>query len=298
MINCFIGYLETGSIESQTRSQILWLQEEEPFIEVNLGFVETYRDPQGSRAEFEGYVAVVNQTVSKQFRPLRERAEYCLSLLPWPKEFHAEKIQCPTFSCFEVQFLAFSRVRPQNFEDVRMVPALFSFGLRSSDHSFQTTFLYENDAQAFQKMGREESVVQIAFHELLGHGSGKLFRRNRDGGFNFRTARLVIRSQVNQFYLRASRGHGSHRLYRPGGGGPNVHQLVNDDLRCCNCAISSFRSSERDSWPLKHIPKILVLGTSTRAGFDKELGLRLIEKYSHQGQQGDVQSELRNRADV
>ncbi|KAL2611644.1 hypothetical protein R1flu_023336 [Riccia fluitans] len=64
MINCFIDYLETGSIESHKRSQILWLQEEEPFIEVNLGFVEAYRDPQGSRAEFEGYVPVVNQAIT------------------------------------------------------------------------------------------------------------------------------------------------------------------------------------------------------------------------------------------
>ncbi|KAL2609542.1 hypothetical protein R1flu_028115 [Riccia fluitans] len=193
MINCFIDYLETGSIESHKRSQILWVQQEEPFIEVNIGFVETYRDPQGSRAEFEGYVAVVNQTVSKQFRPLRERAEYFLSLLPWPKEFHAEKIQCPTFSCFEI-FTFVSSIIPAgvnlpNYEDVRMAYGsrniCFLDVLYSKDHSFQTTFLYEDDAQAVQKMGREESVVQVAFHELLGHGSGKLFRRNRDGGFNF-----------------------------------------------------------------------------------------------------------------
>ncbi|KAL3699174.1 hypothetical protein R1sor_017196 [Riccia sorocarpa] len=193
MLKCFIDYLETGSIESHKRSQILWLQQGEPAIEVNIGFVETYRDPQRCRAEFEGYVAVLNQSASKQFRPLRERAKDLLSALPWPKEFHAEEAQSTGFSCFQI--FAFANgsipagVNLPNYEDVRVAHGsrnlCFLDVLGSKDNNFQTTFLDEDDARIVQRLRHEVSVVQVAFHELLGHGSGKLFIRNSEGGYNF-----------------------------------------------------------------------------------------------------------------
>ncbi|KAL3699171.1 hypothetical protein R1sor_017193 [Riccia sorocarpa] len=193
MLNCFIDYLETGSIESHKRSQILWLQQGESDIDVNIGFVETYRDPYRCRAEFEGYVALLNQTASKQFRPLRERADYLMTLLPWPKVFHAERIQSSDFSCLEIFTFATGSVPAgvnlPNYEDVRVAHGTrnlcFLDVLYLKDQSFQTTLLYEEDARSVQRMGHEASMVQVAFHELLGHGSGKLFMRNSKGQYNF-----------------------------------------------------------------------------------------------------------------
>lgn len=59
MLEAYEKSYTTGSIEAYKQSQRYWIQDMNPQVESDLGFVETYRDPHGVRAEWEGMVAMV-----------------------------------------------------------------------------------------------------------------------------------------------------------------------------------------------------------------------------------------------
>lgn len=48
----YIKHFSQGDMESHIESQKHWIQDKEPIIETNIGFIETYLDPLKIRAEF------------------------------------------------------------------------------------------------------------------------------------------------------------------------------------------------------------------------------------------------------
>jgi dipeptidyl-peptidase-3 len=59
MLDAYALSFGAGSIEAFKESQRIWVQDQKPVLETNIGFVETYRDPHGVRGEWEGFVALV-----------------------------------------------------------------------------------------------------------------------------------------------------------------------------------------------------------------------------------------------
>lgn len=79
----YIESFRTGSLHAYRDSQRSWVKDKAPRVENIFGFVEPYRDPHGTRAEFEGLVAISDSEETKSLTRLVENSAKFIRRLPW-----------------------------------------------------------------------------------------------------------------------------------------------------------------------------------------------------------------------
>lgn len=191
MIQKYIEHYQTGSIEAHKDSQRQWVKDYGPVVESNQGWIESYIDPENSRAYFEAWVAIVDKEKSEKFRNLVKNSEHIIPLLPWPKHMEKEKFLAPDFTTLEIICFATNScplgINIPNYDDIRETEGFKNVFLGNSMPSYaqnSVQFATEEQSKLLSTLTLRTYQVHVACHELLGHGVGKLLYRNEDGTAN------------------------------------------------------------------------------------------------------------------
>ncbi|GAA5840612.1 hypothetical protein JCM5353_002086 [Sporobolomyces roseus] len=199
MLGDYQKSFESGSIDAHKEGSAKWVKDVGPVVENYIGFIEDYVDPSGSRAEWEGFVACVNKEQSKKFTALVDRADQLIKDLPWGKDFEVSKFTRPDFTALEILSFATSGIPAginiPNYHDVREEHGYKNVSLQnilSAKASNEPVFFIAPEEQeAHEKWSDRCFAVQVANHELLGHGTGRLFQENQDGTLPFDPSKIT-----------------------------------------------------------------------------------------------------------
>jgi dipeptidyl-peptidase-3 len=188
VLRALVHFYQTGDPKDWRAFNVLWIQNDAT-VDFASGFIELYRDARGAKGSAQMVVAVVDQQLQPLMRQLAENAPYFEKKEPWDERFKKLDAKPPVGKAIETLVASgdfhVSTVGDNlpNEQEVREQYGTKSLLLTSSSNGITATrgtrvateFLPDpEDVKLFSKYGAVASNLHTAFHEILGHGSGKV----------------------------------------------------------------------------------------------------------------------------
>jgi dipeptidyl-peptidase-3 len=188
------AFFRTGDPERFRASQREWLKEAQP-VDFILGFIESYADPRGQKALWEGFVGIEDVPRSEALKKLAEAAQAFEDAQPWPAEYKRQGITSPAVASLVVvagsgddRPQAFTGVNLPNENAEREKYGSKSFLLPGYDDAMAQVRALRI-ARELAPPGLADEIARcrpqhrftlVALHEIVGHGSGRISQKLAD----------------------------------------------------------------------------------------------------------------------
>ena len=216
IINDYINFFNTGDIEEHQKSQEKWVKENSSSIDFNFGWLETILDPIGVRGLFEGFVGLADNFGSQKYEQFVKMIPQLISELPWDENFEKEinSIQfnsmevicygrngCPYGKCLPKYYNIREKVGLKNILFFNACP---NFNAKENDYFF----IEDKAKELIYNFGKKSTQILTSIKQLMGYGSGKLFRvridpetNKEEANFNRELINPITEKVIDKYYL-------------------------------------------------------------------------------------------------
>ncbi|WP_437675229.1 dipeptidyl-peptidase 3 family protein [Sorangium sp. So ce131] len=183
-----ITYLKTGEPGEFTKHDIAWLKQAFP-VDYILGFIETYGDVRARKGGFEGLVFIADPERDPPLQAVARSAQYFEQKMPWEARWKRDSFAVPAAAAVTAVAatgdggpFTFSGVNLPNAQELREKYGSKNFVVTStmdirqaltSDRTIEE-FAPEEVRAEMLRCGRHLSFAATSFHEVTGHGAGKV----------------------------------------------------------------------------------------------------------------------------
>ena len=191
VIELLIEFYHTGNLETFDQYTIEWVQETDGFVDFINGFTETYGDPLGLKASWEGYVNYRDTIATKRADTLSANAQWFEDHSPIDKRFKKEKCRGVSARVVNAAILGgdlypssaiginlpnSNWVRAEHgSKSVTIGNLTAAYEEAAKGSGFREEFVI--DTETIEYMNKYCAVtddLHTDLHECLGHGSGHL----------------------------------------------------------------------------------------------------------------------------
>ncbi|MCW3785391.1 dipeptidyl-peptidase 3 family protein [Plebeiibacterium sediminum] len=191
IINALVNFYTSGDLESFDEFNILWVKALSGDIDFINGFIETYGDPMGRKATWEGLVQIKDEEETKRAEIIAKNANWFEKHAPVDPQFKKDEIigislkaiNAVTLGgdCYPASPLGINLPNAEWIREAHGSKSVTLTNISNAHHKaslstgFSEEFSFsEKEVELEKKYGSVSDNLHTHLHECVGHGSGKM----------------------------------------------------------------------------------------------------------------------------
>lgn len=188
-----IRYYQTGDLRIWDHYNVLWVQDTLSDIDFNNGFIESYGDPLGRKANWGANVSILDKVSTRRTRTISDNAQWFEDHSPVDRRFKKKVVKGVSAKVINIAMLGGDNypstpigINLPNADWIRKeygsksvtianISHAYDKAAEESPHSMLQEFSWDRaEVDLLKKYGSLTSDLHTDLHECLGHGSGQL----------------------------------------------------------------------------------------------------------------------------